>query len=104
VDPIVRDPLGVEIRSDCSVPGVPARLYAVKSERGMMPLEMTSQRSLEPSALGDLYVRHAPEGIRLAFLLTGDRTLAEGLVQEAFARLLRVWTRWPALARRELER
>jgi DNA-directed RNA polymerase specialized sigma24 family protein len=37
-------------------------------------------------ALGELYVRHAPEGIRLAYLLTGDRALAEDLVQEAFAR------------------
>jgi RNA polymerase sigma-70 factor (sigma-E family) len=42
----------------------------------------------ERSALGDLYVRHAPEGIRLAYLLTGDRTLAEDLVQEAFARFV----------------
>ena len=54
----------------------------------MMPLDMTRQGSLEPSTLGDLYVRHAPEGIRLAFLLTGDRALAEDLVQEAFARLV----------------
>lgn len=36
----------------------------------------------------DLYVRHAPGGLRLAYLLTGDRTLAEDLVQEAFARLI----------------
>lgn len=42
----------------------------------------------ERSALGDLYVRHAPEGIRLAYLLTGDRALAEDLVQEAFARFV----------------
>jgi RNA polymerase sigma-70 factor (sigma-E family) len=42
----------------------------------------------ERGALGDLYVRHAPEGIRLAFLLTGDRALAEDLVQEAFARFV----------------
>jgi RNA polymerase sigma-70 factor (sigma-E family) len=39
-------------------------------------------------ALGELYVRHAPEGIRLAYLLTGDRALAEDLVQEAFARFV----------------
>ena len=54
----------------------------------MMPVAMTHESSLERSPLGDLYVRHAPEGIRLAFLLTGDRALAEDLVQEAFARLV----------------
>jgi RNA polymerase sigma-70 factor (sigma-E family) len=53
-----------------------------------MPVAMTHGSSLEPSPLGDLYVRHAPEGIRLAFLLTGDRPLAEDLVHEAFARLV----------------
>jgi RNA polymerase sigma-70 factor (sigma-E family) len=60
----------------------------VRKERDMMPLAMTHETSLERSSLGDLYVRHAPEGIRLAFLLTGDRALAEDLVQEAFARLV----------------
>jgi RNA polymerase sigma-70 factor (sigma-E family) len=54
----------------------------------MMPVAMTQESSLERSPLGDLYVRLAPEGIRLAFLLTGDRALAEDLVQEAFARLV----------------
>jgi RNA polymerase sigma-70 factor (sigma-E family) len=53
----------------------------------MMPV-VTQESSLEHGSLGDLYVRHAPEGIRLAFLLTGDRALAEDLVQEAFARLV----------------
>jgi RNA polymerase sigma-70 factor (sigma-E family) len=54
----------------------------------MMPVAMTSESPLERSSLGELYARHAPEGIRLAFLLTGDRALAEDLVQEAFARLV----------------
>jgi RNA polymerase sigma-70 factor (sigma-E family) len=54
----------------------------------MMPVAMTEESSLEHGSLSDLYVRHAPEGIRLAFLLTGDRALAEDLVQEAFARLV----------------
>ncbi|HEX2424688.1 MAG TPA: SigE family RNA polymerase sigma factor [Actinomycetota bacterium] len=49
---------------------------------------MTHEGSLERSSLGRLYVRDAPEAIRLAFLLTGDRALAEDLVQEAFARLV----------------
>ena len=60
----------------------------MNKERGMMPVAMTQEGSLEHNSLGDLYVRHAPEGIRLAFLLTGDRTFAEDLVQEAFARLV----------------
>ncbi len=41
----------------------------------------------EGGRLGDLYAAHAPEAARLAYLLTGDRTLAEDLVQEAFVRL-----------------
>ena len=38
--------------------------------------------------LADAYVRCAPGGIRLAYLLTGDRTVAEDLVQEAFVRFV----------------
>lgn len=37
--------------------------------------------------LGELYARHADDAVRLAFLLTGDRGLAEDLVQDAFVRL-----------------
>jgi Tol biopolymer transport system component len=54
----------------------------------MMPVAMTQENPVEQGSLGDLYLRHAPEGIRLAFLMTGDRALAEDLVQEAFARLI----------------
>ena len=43
---------------------------------------------IEHGSLAELYAVHAPDGIRLAFLLTGDRTLAEDLVQDAFARLV----------------
>jgi RNA polymerase sigma-70 factor (sigma-E family) len=64
------------------------RLYLVREEPDMMPLAMTHETPLGRRRLGDLYVEHAPEGIRLAFLLTGDRALAEDLVQEAFARLV----------------
>ena len=38
--------------------------------------------------LAELYLRHAPAGLRLAYLLTGDRLVAEDLTQEAFARLI----------------
>jgi RNA polymerase sigma-70 factor (sigma-E family) len=40
------------------------------------------------SRLADAYVRSAPGGIRLAYLLTGDRATAEDLVQEAFVRFV----------------
>jgi RNA polymerase sigma-70 factor (sigma-E family) len=37
--------------------------------------------------LDELYVRHHPSAVGLAFLLTGDRHHAEDLAQEAFVRL-----------------
>ena len=40
------------------------------------------------SRLADAYVRSAPGGIRLAYLLTGDGDVAEDLVQEAFVRFV----------------
>ena len=43
---------------------------------------------VERGSLEELYVAYAPDGIRLAFLLTGDRALAEDLVQDAFVRLV----------------
>ncbi len=45
------------------------------------------ETKLEGGVLGDLYVRHAPEALRLAYLLTGNRGLAEDLVQDAFVRV-----------------
>lgn len=50
---------------------------------------MTSERaaSADRSRLESLYERHAPDAIRAAYLLTGDRALAEDLVQDAFVRL-----------------
>ena len=35
-----------------------------------------------------LYERHAPAALRLAYLLTGERELAEDLVQDAFVKVL----------------
>ena len=37
--------------------------------------------------LEELYVRNAPGALRLAYFLTGNRELAEDLVQEAFVRV-----------------
>jgi RNA polymerase sigma-70 factor (sigma-E family) len=41
----------------------------------------------EGGRLAELYSRHAAEAIRLAYMLTGDRLLAEDLVQDAFVKL-----------------
>jgi RNA polymerase sigma-70 factor (sigma-E family) len=49
--------------------------------------ENTHVSSSDGGRLADLYSRHAAEGIRLAYMLTGDRQLAEDLVQDAFVKL-----------------
>ena len=53
-----------------------------------MVAEMGSDVPHRAQRLADLYERSAPAGFRLAFLLTGDRALAEDLVQEAFVRFV----------------
>lgn len=52
-------------------------------------LQVETDRALEEERSGrtDLYLRHSPAALRLAFLLTGDRALADDLVQDAFVRL-----------------
>ncbi len=49
--------------------------------------ETTARENQPPGRLDDLFVRHAPAATRLAYFLTGDRELAQDLVQEAFVRL-----------------
>lgn len=39
------------------------------------------------SRIGELYLRNGDAAVRLAYLLTGDREVAEDLVQDAFVRL-----------------
>jgi RNA polymerase sigma-70 factor (sigma-E family) len=51
---------------------------------------------VQDGVLADLYVRQAPEALRLAYLLTGDRALAEDVVQDAFLRLAGRLLRVPA--------
>ena len=53
----------------------------------MMRTDVRRPERLEGGRLGELYVRHAPGAVRLAYLLTGDRALSEDLVQDAFVRL-----------------
>ncbi len=38
--------------------------------------------------LAELYARHAPDAVRLAYLLTGNAALAEDIAQEAFVRVV----------------
>ncbi len=47
------------------------------------------EREARSSRLDDLYRRHADASVRLAYLLTGDRELAEDLMQEAFVKVAR---------------
>jgi RNA polymerase sigma factor (sigma-70 family) len=42
---------------------------------------------IEGSLLEELYLRHATEAVRLAYLLTGDHALAEDIVHDAFVRV-----------------
>ena len=51
--------------------------------------DVDAESADEADRLADIYQRSAPAGFRLAYLLTGDRALAEDLVQEAFLRLAR---------------
>lgn len=44
-------------------------------------------KETEGSRLDDVYRRHSADGVRLAYLITGDRALAEDIVQDAFVRL-----------------
>src|SRR5438067_2468620 len=56
----------------------------------MRTATMTEEREEHAAPAGrldDLYRRHAPDAARLAYLLTGDRALAEDLVQDAFVRM-----------------
>jgi hypothetical protein len=42
---------------------------------------------IDADRLSELYRWYADDAIRLAYLITGDRSLAEDLVQDAFVRL-----------------
>jgi RNA polymerase sigma-70 factor (sigma-E family) len=46
-----------------------------------------ASESTRARRLGELYAQHGPGAARLAYLLTGDKTTAEDLVNEAFVRV-----------------
>jgi RNA polymerase sigma-70 factor (sigma-E family) len=53
-----------------------------------MPPDTAEGTLVEPDrgTMAELYARYVPSGIRLAYLLTGDRAQAEDLAHEAFVR------------------
>ncbi len=53
-------------------------------------VETRTEHSTVAGSIGrleDLYLRHAPAATRLAYFLTGDRELAQDLVQDAFVKV-----------------
>jgi len=53
---------------------------------GRVVVEEGTRTEPEPGSMAELYARYVPAGIRLAFLLTGDRNRADDLAHEAFVR------------------
>lgn len=53
----------------------------------MVSADAAPSTKVAAGRLDDLYVRHAPAALRLAFFLTGDQELAQDLVQDAFVRI-----------------
>ena len=69
---------------NCSL-GCPS---SMGGERGTIVTPMGQDAEGDGDRLAEMYVRFAPGGIRLAYLMTGDRAVAEDLVQEAFIRFV----------------
>ncbi len=53
----------------------------------MVSAAVTESEKRRASGLEDLYERHAPAAVRLAFLITSDRELSRDIAQEAFVRV-----------------
>jgi RNA polymerase sigma-70 factor (sigma-E family) len=54
----------------------------------IQPMDSETSEITTAGQLEELFVRFGPGGLRLAYLLTGDRQAAEDCVQEAFARVI----------------
>jgi RNA polymerase sigma-70 factor (sigma-E family) len=61
---------------------------SVGEEPDTIVTEIARDADGERGRLEEMYVRLAPESIRLAYLMTGDRAVAEDLAQEAFVRFV----------------
>lgn len=53
----------------------------------MLSTDVDRISGVDKGRIGELYRWHADSAVRLAYLLTGDRLVAEDLVQDAFVRL-----------------
>lgn len=53
----------------------------------MVSTAVTERADRRAGRLEDLYERHAPAAVRLAFLVTSDRELSRDIAQEAFVRV-----------------
>jgi RNA polymerase sigma factor (sigma-70 family) len=58
------------------------------STGGLVAAEIGESAKGDRADLENLYLRHFPDAKRLAYLMTGDRYMAEDLAQEAFARMV----------------
>ena len=64
------------------------RLYDVTST-GLGEMTIGRRGTSRSGRFEDLYMAHGPEALRVAYLITGDKALAEDVAQEAFVRLLK---------------
>lgn len=64
------------------------RVLSAVSQRVTVTEGLRQAAESSGDGLVGLYLAHAPDARRLAYLLTGDLALAEDFVQEAFARLV----------------
>jgi RNA polymerase sigma factor (sigma-70 family) len=54
---------------------------------GMVSTTVTKRAEQRGTSLEELYARHAPAAVRLAFLMTSDRELSRDIAQDAFIRV-----------------
>jgi RNA polymerase sigma factor (sigma-70 family) len=74
----------IDLSEDRATPNGPLSRLGLQMNRMQTDVETIQ---IEGGVLGELYLRHAPQALRLAYLLTGDPRLSEDLVQDAFVRL-----------------
>jgi RNA polymerase sigma-70 factor (sigma-E family) len=65
----------------------PGPLLPRARDRRMVTVKVDRPAAVDRGRIGELYRQHAAAAMRLAYLLTGDRAVAEDLVQDGFVRL-----------------